>query len=93
MSCAYLKNYEIDKADRLCARIAPLCAERGGLWQFKLLNFYTTVRMKQSRYEENVGSFEDVSGIRDIDQVHARGGLGTLRHGLSEFRMDLHQPP
>eukprot|EP00929_Paragymnodinium_shiwhaense_P020162 TRINITY_DN13525_c0_g1_i2.p1 TRINITY_DN13525_c0_g1~~TRINITY_DN13525_c0_g1_i2.p1 ORF type:complete len:616 (+),score=94.13 TRINITY_DN13525_c0_g1_i2:78-1925(+) len=56
---AYLKNYEIDKADRVCARIEALCRERGGLWLLKLLNFYSTVRMKQSRYEEALDMYKE----------------------------------
>lgn len=55
----YLKNYEIDKADCLCKRIAPLCRERGGVWLFKLLNFHTTVRMKQSRYKEALSMYQE----------------------------------
>lgn len=55
----YLKNYEIDKADRVCQRIEPLCRERGGLWLFKLLNMYSTVRMKQSRFQEALAMYEE----------------------------------
>jgi len=56
---AYLKNYEIDKADRVCQRIMPLCRERGGVWLFKCLNFYSTVRMKQSRHEEALEMYNE----------------------------------
>lgn len=56
---AYLKNYEIDKADCLCSRIEPLCRERGGVWLFKFLNFYSTVRMKQSRYQEALDMYKE----------------------------------
>jgi len=56
---AYLKNYEIDKADRLCSRIMPLVRERGGVWLFKALNFYTTVRMKQSRFPEALEMYKE----------------------------------
>jgi len=55
----YLKNYEIDKADRLCARIQPLVRERGGMWLFKFLNFFSTVRMKQSRYQEALDMYKE----------------------------------
>jgi len=55
----YLKNYEIDKADRLCQRIEPLVRERGGLWLFKFLNEYTVVKMKQGRYQEALVMYDE----------------------------------
>ncbi|CAL1169142.1 unnamed protein product [Cladocopium goreaui] len=67
----YLKNYEIDKADRLCAQIAPLCLERGGVWYFKLLNFYTTVRMKQSRYQEALEMYKEYETLINFSPEEA----------------------
>jgi len=90
----YLKNYEIDKADRLCSRIEPLCRERGGMWLFKLLNFYTTVRMKQSRYVEALKmytEYETLIGFKPdeawelYDTVYRNfGWIHTSLHNYSE---------
>ena len=59
----YLKNYEIDKAERLCRRIEPLVRERGGLWLFKLLNVYSVVRMKQGRHLEALAMYDEFEGL------------------------------
>jgi len=60
---AYLKNYEIDKADALITRVLPLCRERGGAWLIKGLDKMSTVRMKQQRH------YEALDMLREMERV------------------------
>ncbi|CAE7832377.1 unnamed protein product [Symbiodinium necroappetens] len=87
---AYLKNYEIDKADRLCARIFPLCLERGGIWHFKLLNFYTTVRMKQSRYQEALEMYKEYETLIKFSPDEAWELYDTVYRNFGWIYTSLH---
>jgi len=86
----YLKNYEIDKADRLCSRIEPLCRERGGMWLFKLLNFYTTVRMKQSRYPEALEMYTEYETLIGYSPEEAWELYDTVYRNFGWIHTSLH---
>lgn len=87
----YLKNYEIDKADRLCSRIMPLVRERGGVWLFKALNFFTTVRMKQSRYEEALEMYREYETLIGFSPEAAWELFDTVYRNFGWIYTSLHE--
>eukprot|EP00931_Biecheleriopsis_adriatica_P040525 TRINITY_DN23225_c0_g1_i2.p1 TRINITY_DN23225_c0_g1~~TRINITY_DN23225_c0_g1_i2.p1 ORF type:complete len:907 (-),score=194.57 TRINITY_DN23225_c0_g1_i2:83-2803(-) len=87
----YLKNYEIDKADSVCTRIEPLCRERGGVWLFKLLNFFTTVRMKQSRYTEALAMYEEYETLIGFTPDEAWELYDTVYRNFGWIYTSLHE--
>jgi tetratricopeptide (TPR) repeat protein len=87
----YLKNYEIDKADRLCARIQPLVRDRGGVWLFKFLNFYTTVRMKQSRYDEALEMYKEYETLVKYSPQEAWELYDTVYRNYGWIYTSLHE--
>eukprot|EP00747_Dinoflagellata_sp_TGD_P212304 gnl/TRDRNA2_/TRDRNA2_85422_c0_seq1.p1 gnl/TRDRNA2_/TRDRNA2_85422_c0~~gnl/TRDRNA2_/TRDRNA2_85422_c0_seq1.p1 ORF type:complete len:568 (+),score=120.33 gnl/TRDRNA2_/TRDRNA2_85422_c0_seq1:93-1796(+) len=60
---AYLKNYQVDKAGRICETVMPICRKRGGLWELKVLNHLATVRMKQARPADALEILQEVDSI------------------------------
>jgi tetratricopeptide (TPR) repeat protein len=64
---AYLKNYLIDKADLVMSHVYPRCRKRGGLWLIKALNHYSTVRMKQSRYQDALDMLKEMESLVPYD--------------------------
>ena len=68
---AYLKNYEVEKADQVMTKIMPHCREMGELWLTKALNHHSTVRMKQCRYGEAKLMLEELISIIPYDDVEA----------------------
>lgn len=76
ISCAYLKNYEVDKAAAVMETVLPFCRARGGLWLLKALNNIATVRMKQARPKEALAALEESEAVaaarmrpEDMDQA------------------------
>ncbi|CAE8727671.1 unnamed protein product [Polarella glacialis] len=78
------------EADRLCARINPLCRERGGVWLFKLLNFYTTVRMKQSRYQESLDMYKEYETLIGFSPDEAWELYDTVYRNFGWIYTSLH---
>ncbi|CAK0903824.1 unnamed protein product [Prorocentrum cordatum] len=60
---AYLKNYEIDKADLVLERVVPLCREKGGTWLVKALDKLCAVRMKQFRAQETLVALKEIEQL------------------------------
>lgn len=60
---AYLKNYEIDKANQVISRVMPMCRKRGGTWLVKGLDKLCLVRMKQHLPQEALACLQEIEQI------------------------------
>eukprot|EP00746_Dinoflagellata_sp_MGD_P132969 gnl/MRDRNA2_/MRDRNA2_66650_c0_seq1.p1 gnl/MRDRNA2_/MRDRNA2_66650_c0~~gnl/MRDRNA2_/MRDRNA2_66650_c0_seq1.p1 ORF type:complete len:919 (+),score=205.95 gnl/MRDRNA2_/MRDRNA2_66650_c0_seq1:266-2758(+) len=60
---AYLKLYEIDKADAVLSRVLPMCRQRSSVWQVKGLNLLILLRGKQARHEEQLAALQEMEKI------------------------------
>ena len=58
---------QLDVAWELCSERYPRCRQRGGLWLIKALNHYSTVRMKQSRYQDALEMLLEMESLVPYD--------------------------
>mmetsp|Transcript_45242 Transcript_45242/g.114811 ORF Transcript_45242/g.114811 Transcript_45242/m.114811 type:complete len:544 (-) Transcript_45242:108-1739(-) len=77
LAVAYLKNYAVDKADRLYAATEPYCMERGLPWDVKWLQDCATLRCKQARQPEAAVLLEEVAK-RTPPHPATLNNLGTV---------------
>lgn len=83
LAVAYLKNYAVDKADRLYAAIEPYCMERGLPWDVKWLQDCATLRCKQARQPEAAVLLEEVAK-RTPPHPATLNNLGTVYNMMRE---------
>merc|ERR1712194_258543 len=83
LAVAYLKNYAVDKADRLYAATEPYCMERGLPWDVKWLQDCATLRCKQARQAEAVVLLEEVAK-RTPPHPATLVNLGTVYNMMRE---------
>lgn len=79
---AYLKNYQVDKADAVMKKIMPECRKLGGMWLTKALNHHSTVRMKQSRYDEAKEMLEEQISTITLSEEEAWEAFDMLYRNM-----------
>lgn len=84
LACAFIKNYAIDKADRIYTKIAPYCMARGLPWDVKCLQDMATLRCKQSRQAEAAKLLEQVAARTSPHPATFRN-LGTVYNQLGQY--------
>eukprot|EP00746_Dinoflagellata_sp_MGD_P087129 gnl/MRDRNA2_/MRDRNA2_34585_c0_seq1.p1 gnl/MRDRNA2_/MRDRNA2_34585_c0~~gnl/MRDRNA2_/MRDRNA2_34585_c0_seq1.p1 ORF type:complete len:843 (+),score=179.36 gnl/MRDRNA2_/MRDRNA2_34585_c0_seq1:146-2530(+) len=65
---AYLKNYEVDKADAVLSRVLPLCRQRGGVWLVKGLNWYVLLKGKEGLHQEQLDALQELESLVPFDE-------------------------
>jgi len=83
LAVAYLKNYAVDKADRMYAAIEPYCMERGLPWDVKWLQDCATLRCKQARQPEAAVLLEELAK-RTPPHPATLVNLGTVYNMMRE---------
>jgi len=84
LAVAYLKNYNLDKADQLYSACEPHCMSRGLPWDVKWLQDCATLRCKQARQPEAAVLLEEVAKRTPPHEATLRN-LGTVYNQLRQF--------
>eukprot|EP01062_Namystynia_karyoxenos_P030286 TRINITY_DN22637_c0_g1_i1.p1 TRINITY_DN22637_c0_g1~~TRINITY_DN22637_c0_g1_i1.p1 ORF type:complete len:562 (+),score=184.34 TRINITY_DN22637_c0_g1_i1:70-1686(+) len=81
MGVVYIKNYLLDKADAIYAKVLPLCRERGFPWVVRALQDTATLRFKQHRQKECASLLEELEAISPPHPATYEN-LGTVYNSL-----------
>ncbi|CAK0816352.1 unnamed protein product [Prorocentrum cordatum] len=85
---AYIKNYQLDRADAV-ARYALAAAKQRGLpWNVKALQDAATLRMKQDRQVEAAVLLEEINDLVPPHPIHHKN-LGTCYNSLKQHQRAL----
>eukprot|EP00747_Dinoflagellata_sp_TGD_P115721 gnl/TRDRNA2_/TRDRNA2_172225_c3_seq1.p1 gnl/TRDRNA2_/TRDRNA2_172225_c3~~gnl/TRDRNA2_/TRDRNA2_172225_c3_seq1.p1 ORF type:complete len:604 (-),score=155.23 gnl/TRDRNA2_/TRDRNA2_172225_c3_seq1:100-1734(-) len=84
LALAYVKNYELDKADAIYKRAIGECRRRGMPWDVKCIQDLATLRCKQNRQADCASLLEELAN-KAPPHPATFINLGTVYNQLKEF--------
>eukprot|EP01064_Diplonema_japonicum_P008744 TRINITY_DN16144_c0_g1_i1.p1 TRINITY_DN16144_c0_g1~~TRINITY_DN16144_c0_g1_i1.p1 ORF type:complete len:515 (+),score=152.42 TRINITY_DN16144_c0_g1_i1:53-1546(+) len=88
LSGVYIKNYSLDKAEKMLNRILPWCRAAQGPYLWKILQKIATLRFKQNRQPECAELLEELASIAPPNAA-THANLTTAYNSIGDYEKAL----